>query len=226
MSITSFTSLERVRVQNVNLWLRMYGEQQGMDFDIMREFFIEGKFGKEVLTLPYGATVFDVGAHVGIYSILVKNLRPDLEVYAFEPEPENYGLLVKNIDESGYDIYAIQCAVNYFDEPVFLNFLGNSGGWCGIPHDFAERVIPVRGVRLEKLCRMLGVEKVDWIKMDVEGMEHDIIEHLPPSFLERVGGLDLELHPPLSDIKRTVSILEEFGFKCKWSQEKELICLR
>src|ERR1017187_7387482 len=50
-----------------------------------------------------GMTFLDVGAHVGHYTLLAARLvGPTGHVYAFEPEPENYAILTKNIALNGY----------------------------------------------------------------------------------------------------------------------------
>ena len=50
-----------------------------------------------------GMVVVDVGAHVGYYALLAaKRVGPQGKVYAFEPDPTNYALLLKNIELNGY----------------------------------------------------------------------------------------------------------------------------
>ena len=50
-----------------------------------------------------GMTVVDIGAHIGYYTLIAANLAGKKgKVYAFEPEAENYSLLVKNIKVNGY----------------------------------------------------------------------------------------------------------------------------
>ena len=55
-------------------------------------------------TVKPGMVVVDIGAHVGYYTLLAaKQVGPDGKVYAFEPEPGNHALLLKNIGMNGYD---------------------------------------------------------------------------------------------------------------------------
>src|ERR1035441_6724268 len=50
-----------------------------------------------------GMTVFDIGAHVGHYTLLAARIvGPTGRVYAFEPEPENFALLKRNVELNGY----------------------------------------------------------------------------------------------------------------------------
>ena len=48
-------------------------------------------------------TVVDIGANYGSYTLIASKLvGNDGRVYAFEPEPGNYDILVKNIEMNGY----------------------------------------------------------------------------------------------------------------------------
>ncbi len=50
-----------------------------------------------------GMTVVDIGAHIGYFSLLAASLvREKGSVFAFEPEPRNYALLVRNIELNGF----------------------------------------------------------------------------------------------------------------------------
>jgi predicted methyltransferase len=50
-----------------------------------------------------GMTVFDLGAHVGYYTLLAaEQVGVTGHVFAFEPDPENYAVLIKNVELNGY----------------------------------------------------------------------------------------------------------------------------
>ena len=53
--------------------------------------------------LAPGMVVFCLGAHIGYYALLAaRRVGPRGRVYAFEPSPENFRLLVKNVEANGY----------------------------------------------------------------------------------------------------------------------------
>ena len=43
--------------------------------------------------------IFDIGANIGIISLVMTNLYPDAIIHAFEPVPTNYDILLRNIEE-------------------------------------------------------------------------------------------------------------------------------
>ncbi len=75
-----------------------------------------------------GQTVIDVGANIGYYNTLqfAKLVGPTVSrVYAFEPDPDNFALLRKNVAQNGYaNVVCIQKAVS--DQTSKLKLFRNS----------------------------------------------------------------------------------------------------
>lgn len=65
---------------------------------VYREVFVEAIYTRHFGQLPAGATVVDVGANIGLFSLLIKQQVPDARVYAFEPSPVHFALLSKNLE--------------------------------------------------------------------------------------------------------------------------------
>jgi FkbM family methyltransferase len=116
-----------------------------------------------------GDTVVDVGAHIGTFTVpLARAVGPTGRVIAFEPIPKNFEVLTENVEQNGLarTVTLVQTAVS--DRSLGLKavpFTGNTGG-----------VHLVEGGDLE--CITLDsfeLEKVDLIKIDVEGMEHQVL---------------------------------------------------
>jgi FkbM family methyltransferase len=66
----------------------------------------------QVLLKP-GMTVVDVGAHIGYYTVLASRLvREEGRVYAFEPDPDTFAVLIENIKTKAIpNVLPIQKAV-------------------------------------------------------------------------------------------------------------------
>jgi FkbM family methyltransferase len=91
-------------------------------------------------------TVVDIGANIGYYSLIAAEpIGTDGKVYAFEPDPDNYALLVRNVELNGYrNVETVEKAVSsesgfvtlYIDRSNFGNrSLGKNNilddGRCG-----------------------------------------------------------------------------------------------
>jgi FkbM family methyltransferase len=157
-------------------------------------------FSKEPITLAWidtfgtGETLYDIGANVGMYTIYAAMMR-DANVYAFEPEALNYAELNKNIylNELHGRVLAYCVAlsdVNKVDRLLLSDFgLGISyhdfeeNSWTE-DKEFAEdwkvskdnrRPQGCIGQRVDTLVQE-GLPVPDHIKIDVDGLEHRVIE--------------------------------------------------
>ncbi len=124
-------------------------------------------------TIKEGMTVVDIGAHIGYYTLFSASLVGEKgKVYAFEPGPENYSLLVKNIEVNGYNnVVAVKKAVSN-KAGVTKLFLGTSALHSIVDSEDSKQSIEVETTTLDDF--FIKKEKIDVIKMDAEGAEYMI----------------------------------------------------
>lgn len=130
-----------------------------------------------------GMTVIDLGAQIGYFTLLAASLVGEKgRVFAFEPEPRNYALLVKNIEVNAFkNVIPLQKAVSYKTGKVNL-FLSkaDSSGHSLFKAKVARRMetlaesIMVDVVSLDEFFNDNGCP-IDVIKMDVEGAEMTVL---------------------------------------------------
>jgi FkbM family methyltransferase len=144
----------------------------------------------EQLLAP-GDVVFDVGANIGLYALLCSRLvGPTGAVHAFEPEPENHRRLVVNLALNACEnVVANRLGVFSHSGTEALNvYRPELGSWhtFGRPvltdplRDNApaepEATLEVSTVSLDDYASSHAVERVDLLKIDVEGAEVDVLE--------------------------------------------------
>jgi 31-O-methyltransferase len=66
---------------------------------VYREVVTESTYQSHGITIPEGAIVFDVGANIGLFTVHLANTIRDLEIHAFEPVPELFDALQRNLAE-------------------------------------------------------------------------------------------------------------------------------
>lgn len=125
-----------------------------------------------------GMVVADIGAHVGYYSLLAAmRVGEDGKVFAFEPHPDNYSLLLKNIEVNGYkNAIPIQKAVSNKSGTVQLHLHPeNKGGSriCDFP--LSRQHILVSAITLDDFFKDKDYQ-IDLIRMDIEGAEMWAVE--------------------------------------------------
>ncbi len=120
-----------------------------------------------------GDVVLDLGANMGYFTLLAARLvGKEGKVYAFEPQPTNYSLLVKNIELNGYDnVVPLQKAVSNTSGLIKLFISDEDIGNSTIFQYGGDREsVEVEAVTLDDFFKDKE-HRVDVIKMDVEGAE-------------------------------------------------------
>jgi FkbM family methyltransferase len=122
-----------------------------------------------------GATVIDVGAHLGYYTLLAGTLAGAAgRVHAVEPCPENQAFLVKNIRLNQLqNVHLYGYAAGAARAERIFHITGSSDSHSLYPHPLTPTVrqVPVTEVPLDEIVR----GPVDVAKIDVEGAEFEVL---------------------------------------------------
>ena len=125
-------------------------------------------------TVKAGMTVFDVGANIGLYSVLAgRKVGAEGKVFSFEPDPVNFNFLRKNIDLNNLkNVMPVNKAVTSKSDDVKL-FLSkeNFGDHSLYNTEIQRNSISVPGVSLDDFVREMGLKSIDLIKLDIQGAE-------------------------------------------------------
>lgn len=128
--------------------------------------------------LKVGDTVLDVGANIGYFTLLASLLvGPTGVVYAFEPDPENFQLLIKNISLNGFEnVVAVNQAVGAKSGFVKL-FTDEANKGDHRTFDSGEGR-PSKQVAITALDDFFAKRNktVDFLKMDIQGFEYQALQ--------------------------------------------------
>jgi FkbM family methyltransferase len=118
-----------------------------------------------------GMTCIDIGAHIGFYTCLMASLVGETgKVYAFEPMPSQFALLLKNIEENQFQrrVMTYQLACSDVCGHLGVSKVSNMlvAGQVGSAEQFT-----VEAVRLDDVLE----NSIDFVKLDVEGHEPAVI---------------------------------------------------
>lgn len=131
--------------------------------------------------------ILDVGGHIGLASLRFRELFPAARISTFEPDPAHLDLLRANLAEANDTSTEVVAAAAWTSDGkrAFAATGDDSGA-------LAETGgLQVATVDLARFC----TEPVDLLKLDVEGAEFELIDHLSASgALERVQRLFVEMH--------------------------------
>jgi FkbM family methyltransferase len=123
------------------------------------------------------AVVLDIGANIGTWTLILSEaVGPNGRIFAFEPTLSTYDTLSENVSlNARKNIFAFRYALFssngqirlYHDVDSSRNSLGQTRTKDGVAEDYEE--VPAR--TLDNLVSELSIDKLDFIKIDVEGAE-------------------------------------------------------
>lgn len=122
-----------------------------------------------------GDTVLDVGANIGLWVMGAARLAgPEGRIHAFEPVVENFERLTSNLALN--NINWVRCHPLALSDKngsaVFYGASNNNSGMGSLAqHEGVDRPMDVELMRLDDFCEKQGIERVDFMKVDVEGAE-------------------------------------------------------
>lgn len=129
-----------------------------------------------------GDTVYDVGANLGVYSVLAAAGGAD--VVAFEPSPPNVDRLRETVRRNGADADVDVRPIALSNERGPAAFMPESDliGSVGIDPDPGEESITVRTRTADEFVATRPVARPDVVKLDVEGAEGLVLEGAGDAF--------------------------------------------
>ncbi len=169
-----------------------------------------------------GMTVFDVGAYIGIFTCLMGTLVTEQgQVHAFEPSPRSYDRLVANIARNGLgNVVPQQQAVHgdsgqlklYAYAPPYeslSSLVHRQTVRQGRPLERDTEHL-VQAVTLDDYCEAKGIRRVDFLKLDAEGAEGEVLRGAQRLLKEgRIGAMLLEVG---TEIRQVLEPLRPCGF--------------
>lgn len=162
--------------------------------------------------------VIDAGGCYGLATYYLKRRFPKARIVAFEPDPDSAAIFRENIETIGMtDVDLRQEAVGARNaEATFYALPGMPMG-SSTSRRLLEKGRPVSEITVRQidLAAVIGDRRVDFLKLDVEGAEYDILDALDGR-MAGIRNLFIELHfgadLPKSRLAGLLSVLDRNGF--------------
>jgi FkbM family methyltransferase len=184
-----------------------------------------------------GDIVVDLGAHIGKYTIIAsKRVGPNGKVVAIEADPDNFDLLNRNIRLNKLsNVVTLNYAVYSEKKRIKLYLPTGEGGssyskYNTIMSDRAQHedgFLEINADTLDSLLlsNMIRQEKVNWIKIDVEGAEYEVLKGAK-DILSKCADIALliEIHnlsPGLNLYKPIKEFLSLYNFKIEFEEASD-----
>lgn len=162
------------------------------DYHVFRQVFVEKQYQFPYRMYFKGTPdIYDLGAHIGMFSLFIRMVFINSKIVAVEPDPGNVHFLRMNTREhKNISVWEGAVISDKVRNPKVYYFQGKDN-WDGqVVADYSFGGKEVRGYKMKDL---LTGSTDAIVKMDVEGMEREIFQG-DTSWLQHVALLIIELH--------------------------------
>ncbi|MEE2760612.1 MAG: FkbM family methyltransferase [Pseudomonadota bacterium] len=176
-------------------------------------------------TLPEGKLLWDIGANIGVYSLYAAYVRR-MRVAAFEPSAASHAALCRNIEINDLDelIQPFCLALAAHTGIDYLHMANTSAGHS--MHAFGQENSiegpiqtqfkqSVTGYSIDEFLETFSVSPPDYVKLDVDSIEAEILEGGRTTLTNSVQAILVESDQPQARISesRIRQLLEGMGFQ-------------
>lgn len=174
--------------------------------------------------------IVDAGANIGLASVYFAHQYPTTKIIAIEPEQSNFELLQKNV--AAYpNITPVQAALWHENTEIHL-IDPKFGKWAFRTASKESSQIPltktchtVMGMTVAKLMQTYGLEKIDILKIDIEGAEKEVFSDTSV-WINSVDALITELHERMKAGCRQSFYNGAKGFDNEWKQGENIYMVK
>ena len=213
--------------------LQFFFRAQTMDRTVLKEVFTKEAYYKEGFEIKESDTVIDIGGHIGVMAIYAASLAKKGRVIVLEPFLDNYELLQSNVKLNGINnIIAENKAIGkedgsfrFYIRPGKLKkgeVAYNSGG-----HSFhlikdSESFVDVPTLSFDSLVNQFKLDKIDFLKLDCEGAEFDILYNASEESIAKISKIAMECHPfENNTMEGMMNFLQQHGFECTAEKDRK-----
>ena len=192
------------------------------DFGIINEVFIVKEYHKLLRFVKNNAVVIDIGAQIGVFSIFAAKKNKNIKVYSYEPFEKNFNLLKRNISLNGLDNIHIfkQGISGEKGKKELVISQDNTGG-----HSFyikGNNKVEIETITLKDVFEKNKIKTCDFLKIDCEGAEYEILYKTPLKYLKKIKSITLEYHKN-GIVEELQKFLEKSGFNIKIDKIGEIL---
>lgn len=176
--------------------------------------------------LKKGDIIIDAGAYVGTFTLIASRIVGDEgKVIAFEPDEENYKILLNYIKLNNIN-NIILIKKGLWSKNTALKFKNDHSGYSSFFFGENEKnIISVPTVTLDSELKKLGIKKVDFLKMDIEGAEIEAIKGSKETLRNNNANLAIASYHVLNGKKTYIELerlLKNLGYKTETSFPQHL----
>ena len=158
--------------------------------------------------------IIDVGAHIGLFALFASQFCKNGKIFCYEPIKENYKILIENIEMNQIqNIFPNNLAVTKETSRVKIFLNDDQSGHSMFIQN--KNFVEVDSKSLSDIFIDNGIKECDFLKLDCEGAEYEIVESLSADLFTKINKTVIEYHmvdtkPEL--LEQLINKLKQFSF--------------
>ena len=158
--------------------------------------------------------IIDVGAHIGLFALFASQFCKNGKIFCYEPIKENYKILIENIEMNQIqNIFPNNLAVTKETSRVKIFLNDDQSGHSMFIQN--KNFVEVDSKSLSDIFIDNGIKECNFLKLDCEGAEYEIVESLPSDLFTKINKTVIEYHmvdtkPEL--LEQLINKLKQFSF--------------
>ncbi len=157
--------------------------------------------------------IIDLGANIGISSLALSHRFSKATIIAIEPDIKNFKLLSYNTRQFK-DIIKLNNAIWIKNELVSLeNPTEQTNSLIFKKSDKTSETNTVQAITINSLMEKFNIEKINLLKVDIEGVEKELFLQGDNQWLQKVDFISIEFHDPkvekaISELLKSINFIE------------------
>ena len=157
-------------------------------------FFLKVNFPTKKNEVNDDDVIIDVGAHIGCFTIDVAKKARKGKIIALEPTKKSYELLKENIKINNFQ-NIIADNLGIWKKTDIISLYTNENDSIGNNlFKKTNQIEEINVISLSECIEKYDIEKIDFLKMDCEGAEFEIILGLTDETLKKIKKMSIEVH--------------------------------
>jgi FkbM family methyltransferase len=173
-----------------------------------------------------GGVVIDVGANIGQYTLIAAQLAgPSGRVFSFEPDPVNAAALQRSIERNGFgdliELLRVAVAGRSGEAAFEVQSDRTRSRLCANGPGVRPEATLVRTLALDNFVDERGLDRLDFLKIDVEGADLDVLRGAERALRRLQPAVMVEYEPDWLRAygerpEALPAFLERLGYRCRF----------
>lgn len=189
------------------------------DFFVFVNIWLLNEYDEKLYFQDSNEIIIDIGAHIGLFTLFVKQFSKNIKILCFEPYIENFKMLNQNLNDNNIENVSIFKNIVSNKNQIISLFINTDNAANNIYQE-SENFCSVESIKLEKIFEENNINTCDLLKLDCEGAEYEILLNLDSKYYKKINKIIMECHNTITDFRsfnqlKRLLIKENFQIRSK-----------